>query len=739
MRQRRPVIAGLAIGGVAALAILLVGGQVVRPPTGPTPSVKASEPTVGGNGPVVFYEIDDGDGAKLMVRTLDGRSLARVVASRMDIDMPRTWSVDPTGATAIAATRRPGGDGTRLEGVTVGTGAAIWAVEVPSAGVFEGVWSTDGRRFATTTAPDDPASREVLVVDATNGAVARTTIPESAALQGFDPNGALVLRQRWPTVDGGNVGWQFLRIDPPTGEIERLAGLPDVGPASGWSEDVDPAIGTGFDTAVAPDDESKTALRAWSLAARTNRVVGTFPTIDRLAMDPSGLAVAVSVQQSILVVGRDGRATEAWRGTDPASTFDWSTRGDFLAVATGDTDPALFVVERSSGRVVELPLPAAIASAAIVRILDSSALGELALPAVEPTPTPTPGPSGADVPGSDGILVAWIASASGSAILHVERRVPTAEGGLRIAAAMGTADLGPGALADDGGPGIDLLPRPGSHDVLVRVQGADRTLTWLWDGTGARPEIPLPADWPATTYDFAWRPDGQAVAASATLLSRNGEPEDVVVVATLGARKTTVVHLPVGRDYDRLESWWSPTELKIGHAICTEGCPGRYAWSARYGIRTHRLHELTAADRSRGQVDIIVPADPSGFDMTTGNDMARSTIHVGWPAALGGTGPNVIGFAADDRSVIVSTEPAEGTDIYRIDDPAGRAVAGRLADPEPILIGHLARRGLDIRVSPDERWALVRDRTDTTELIELATGRIWPIDRGATTGWASGG
>jgi hypothetical protein len=303
---------------------------------------------------------------------------------------------------------------------------------------------------------------------------------------------------------------------------------------------------------------------------------------------------------------------------------------------------------------------------------------------------------------------------------------------------MATANLGPSALADDGGPGIELLPRPGSRDVLVRVQGADRTLAWLWDGAGARRDLPLPADWPATTYDLAWRPDGQGVAASATLLSRNGEPEDVIVVATLGARKTSVVHLPLARDYDRLEGWWSPTELKIGHAICTEGCPGRYAWSARYGLRTHRLHQLTPADRVHGQVDTIVPADPSGFDMTLGNDMPLGTVHVGWPAALGATGPNVIGFAGDDRSVIVSTEPAAGTDVYRIDDPAGRAVAGRLADPGPVLIGHLARRGLDIRISADERWALVRDRTETTELIELGTGRSWPIDRGATTGWASG-
>jgi hypothetical protein len=334
--------------------------------------------------------------------------------------------------------------------------------------------------------------------------------------------------------------------------------------------------------------------------------------------------------------------------------------------------------------------------------------------------------------------VAWITPTNGAAVLHVERRVPTADGGMRIVAAMATADLGSSALLDDLGPTITLLPRPGSRDVLVWVLTPERTLSWLWAGDGTRRDVPVPSDWPATTYDLAWRPDGQAIAATASV-SEAGEVREVIVVARLNGRTSTVVPFPANRPYDRLEGWWSNTELRLGHAICTEGCPGRHAWSARLGISNHRLTELTVADRAHGPVDTVVPVDPSGLDLTLGNDLPESTVHVTWPASIGATGPEFIGFAADGRSLIVASQPAQGTDIYRIADPAGRAIDGRLADPTPTLLGHLARRGVEVSVSPDERWALVTDRTGGIELAELATGRTWPIDRDTTTTWASPG
>ena len=727
---------GLAIGAMAALSVVVGSGLVSHPPSGPTASPGGSGPPLGVGGPVVFYEIDDADGAKLMVRTLDGHSLARLVATRADLDESRTWSVDPTGTTAIAATNVPTG-GSRLEGVSTATGATLWSVDLPSGGVTQGVWSSDGRRFATITDPDNPADRDAVIVDAASGIVERTAIPDDAALQGFDPDGGLILRQHRPSRDGANTGWQFLRIDPASGLVQRLTALPEVGPASGWNEDVDPAAGIGFDQAAAAEDETKTALRIWSVGSSTNRVVATFPMIDRMAMDPTGQAVAISVQKSILLVARDGRTVEIWSGQDPATIFDWSSSGSYLGVMTDQTGHGLFVVERSSFRIVELPLPASIAQAAFVRILDGNALPQVALPAVEPTPTPTPGPSGPDIATSDGVLVAWIAPTDTGAILHVERRVPTTDGGMRIVAAMGPSNVGPTALVDDREAAIVLLPRPGSRDVLVWVQTPDRTFTWLWAADGVRRDVPLPPDWPATTFDLAWRPDGKAIAASALVTDDQGAIRDAIAIGPLNGRKTTILELPDGLQYNRLEGWWSPSELRLGHGICTEGCPGRYAWSSRMRIAGGRLTELTAADRVRGPVDTMVPGVPSGLDMLPGNDMPESTIHIDWPASLGPNRAEFVGFAADGRSLIVSVLPEQGTDVYRIDDPAARAIDGRLADPRPILLGHLAQRGVDIRISPDERWALTIDRTGGILLTELGTGRNWPIDRDSVTTWAS--
>ena len=214
LRQRRPIIAGLAIAALATLAILVGGGLDSRPQAEPTASPTSSAQAIGVGGPVVFYEVDDADGSELMVRTLDGRSLARVVAGRADIAGARTWSVDPTGSIAIAATTLPEG-GTRLEAVSVATGATAWRVEAPPTGVAEGVWSTDGRRFATPTDSDNPANREALVLDTATGHFDRTPISNRAALQGFDPSDALIVRERRPGVVGeGNAGWRFLRLDP---------------------------------------------------------------------------------------------------------------------------------------------------------------------------------------------------------------------------------------------------------------------------------------------------------------------------------------------------------------------------------------------------------------------------------------------------------------------------------------------------------------------------------------------
>src|SRR6185295_7530411 len=153
-------------------------------------------------------------------------------------------------------------------------------------------------------------------------------------------------------------------------------------------------------------------------------------------------------------------------------------------------------------------------------------------------------------------------------------------------------DLGPAPIPDDSGRSVTLLPRPGTSDVLVWIQTGDRGAGWLWDGTGEATRLRLPSDWPKNAFDVAWRPDGKALAGSAGRAGRDGDFEGIFVVGAIGGPRTRVI--PIKGEYDSLEGWWSPTELRVGHGICTEGCAGRYSLSARLRVSDGRLTQFTA-------------------------------------------------------------------------------------------------------------------------------------------------
>jgi hypothetical protein len=207
------------------------------------------------------------------------------------------------------------------------------------------------------------------------------------------------------------------------------------------------------------------------------------------------------------------------------------------------------------------------------------------------------------------------------------------------------------------------------------------------------------------------------------------------VAATLTARATTVV--PVVGAYDRLEGWWSATELQVGHGICTEGCTGRFAWAARLRIRDHRLVELTPADRRRAAIDEAV-VDGGAIVLSLINADPADDVVIDWPANLGAADAiESMSFAADRRTLLVSSSTTTGTDLYRIADPIGRAVGGRLLDPQPVRLLHLDRRSLQLDVSPDGGWATVVDRVDNVRLVRLSDGRSWQVDRDRILGWPS--
>jgi hypothetical protein len=730
IRRRDTRVIGLLAGAAAAtvIVLVLVVGLVGRGPVSPAPTAPVTAaPAVG---PVVFYETVEAEGSTLYARSLDGRSLPRRVAVRTDVDYGPTWTVDPTARVAVAVV--PADRDQALVGVDVASGATRWEIRTPPAPVDDAVWTTDGRRLAIASiAAGEGEVREVLVIDAATGALVRARIPDLAVIHGFDDGGAVVLRERVGDERSTRPVWRFLRLDPASGTVQQLPAPPDVPPASGLIDDVAPGSGLGVDT-IQSETDGHVEIRVWPLAGGAPRVLADAPSIDRLAIDPAAGGVAFATAGVVRYVTWDGRTSDIVHGDDAIADFGWSASGDYIWVAADTRDGSvLTVIERATARAVQLPKTGRAPQMLLVRVLGGVPLPEPPLPASEPTPTPTAGPSGSDVAGFAGLLSSWVERGDdGHDRIHLERLVPTDGGGLRTAAEMTPIDLGPGG-EDGGSVEPRIIPRPGSHDVLVWV--VDGSRGWLWHGTGVSERLALPADWPTASDDIAWRADGRALAASAGVPTDAGEFEGVFAVAELGAARTTFV--PLTGEYDRLEGWWSDAELRVGHGICSDGCGGRYATSARLRISDGRLRQMTPADRGRGTVDTV---SWRGGDLVLSvvNDDRSDDIAIAWPAALGGPDTvDPIGFSADGRRLLVSRVDGEGVDVLALDDPVGGAVAGRVRDPRPMLIGRIAGRSLQLDVRPAGDWALVRDRVDDVGLVRLSDGRAWPAPRDRSFVW----
>jgi hypothetical protein len=388
------------------------------------------------------------------------------------------------------------------------------------------------------------------------------------------------------------------------------------------------------------------------------------------------------------------------------------------------------VVERATARSISLPLPP-VADAHLVAIGTGAPLPAQPFSA-EPAPTPTPEPAGGDVAGMPVLLSSWVATENGRLVAHARRLVATEGGGVRIAAELPALDLGSAPTPDDRAIGIQLLPRPGSSDILVWISGENASHGVVWDGGSVTQPIVLPADWPANAGEIAWRPDGKAIAASAGESLIDGGFEGFFVVAEIGARRTTRV--PITGAYDRLEGWWSATELRVGHVVCTEGCPGRYSYSARLRVADHRLKELTPADRGHQPID-YTDRDGDRIVMTMRNEAPGTNLSIAWPATLGAIGDVDVSEASDGRSLIVTRTVDQATEAYRIDDVVGRAVRGLLDDPRPVRIATVDGRGVRLEFAPGEAWAIAHDRVGDQWLVRLADGRTWPLDRDRDLTW----
>jgi hypothetical protein len=296
-------------------------------------------------------------------------------------------------------------------------------------------------------------------------------------------------------------------------------------------------------------------------------------------------------------------------------------------------------------------------------------------------------------------------------------------------------------LGDAPGPGdpatfIKLLPRPGSDDILVWISTDDSGRGMLWDGASAVRPLTMPAGWPVNASDVAWSPDGRQLAGSGPEPSGGDGSPGILAVAAPGGAHATIV--PYVGDYDRLEGWWSATELRVGHVICTEGCPGRYSYSARLRVSDHRLVPLTAADRGHAPVDYVYGDDEHHrIVMAMINEAPETDLSIAWPATLGTRDDSDARVGSDGRSLLVTRTVGVTTEVYRIEDVVGRAKDGLLADPKPTMLGTIPGRRLTIEFAPGEAWAVVRDRVGGATLVRIADGRAWPLDGDQERVWVS--
>jgi hypothetical protein len=705
---------------VALVAFTALGEPAVETPSpvGPPSFATPTRPPAGSV--YAYYEILDADGALLYERVLDGMSLPRLIVERPSSDFSRTYTVDPLGKAALATFSSA--DRTSLEAIDVATGSTLWVVETPILEPESGVWSADGRRWAALVAEVDfEAGPSVLIADLASGGTAVVALDERAWPQGFTASGELVLTER-DEDPRAEVPWRFLAVDAATGGIVRLATPPPVGPHSVATDDVAPAAGLGVGYFLS--DEGTATVEVRELGSGSWRHLAEFEFVDRLVFSPQGDVVAANADGTVALVELDGSVTELWDGPD-YSDLSWSASGRYLGVSGWQEDPVVAIVERASGRVVELPLPDEIAEGRLVGVVGDGALPTNPLPpGGDPAPSPLPEPTGPPIVGAASVAVGWIEVMDTTSIAHAEIRVPTEDGGVRTTATMPPIEL-------EELQGMDLTltlsPRPGSPEILVAIDADEVTMAWLWDPAAGRRPFPFPDGWPAAVSQIHWRSDGAAIAS--TTLEPSTDPlvepapiEDaVVVVAELDT--SIVRQFPLPEGYPTLEGWWSIDELRMGREVCIEECAGRFPYVARLRLSDGALRPFTAGDRPPTPIHVpLVDFDPDPvITLDSVRGLATDDVTIDWPTDLPPIDGSIAVWATSSADLLVAA-PVEGsTALYRISDPLGRERNGRLGRPNPTFVASLPILAQDPSLSPDGRWLLVRDRAGGTSLVDLGT------------------
>lgn len=775
--RRRPLRGRPSLGTLVVLAtgvvlgLVLVSGAmngrptgVIEPPvenpvaTGPIGSAPSHLPSPVA-GPTVIYDVLGEGRLTLYERTLDGRAEPVEMARRSAMEEGAArFIVGPTDGSVLFVGRLVGTTW-KMEPVATEDPAAapVWSLEIPEADFRNGVWSPDGRYWASYGSSE--VASFALVVDAALGRSWQLPLRPGQYVQGFDGLGpSLVVRTAERDPRGWATGARFEAVDPFDGRSQPIsveaadapphsdfgmdvaprAGL-WVGPSRGLGELVVGNLGTGERTTI---DRVGTQFV----------YVGFLPAADRVLAFVAGTDDLGETQLSLRIVNVSGGVRQLWQGLSWPLSVVSAPEGDIIGFdACCDPRSGIFIVDTLTERSVELPLPERTRAAGLLAIRGGVPLPVPALPGVPvPPPVPaTPVPSlVADAPRLVTASVEYD-RVTRSATVRVQLLGPAEDGGLAVIDEMPPVVL-PRVRRSE--PWVQLRPRPGTSGVAVAIGDDDSSSLVLWTPSGAgisggspspaKVEVlALPAGWPDRPTGLAWRPDGKAIAMRDWTASGDTlwfELDD------LGLRR-----VPVPELWADIVGWSPDGEVVVvRHGVCTEGCPQPYSWLGALRLTDGQFSPVTP----KTPVDALVVGAPllDGASLRTGlvaSGMAEGTkldftpgigirggFTLAWPPGFGRLDAGFLpaAWSTDGRSLYLAVDTERGRELLRIDDP-------RASVPLcPVSVGLVPPGTNPLEVEAIEGWAhVVNPSIDgcLDGLVDLRTGRSYLADCTGASVW----
>ncbi|MBA3876871.1 MAG: hypothetical protein C0498_08030 [Anaerolinea sp.] len=772
-RGRRAIV--VLTTGVVILGLVLFGAALNGRPPGDTDPLVDSPVATGSTGstgsisfapgpipspvagPTVFYDVLGQGRLTLYQRTLDGQAEPVELARRpAEEEGTARFIVGPADGSVLFAAR-VAGTIWKMEPVATEAplAAAAWSLEVPEVDFRNGVWSPDGRYWASFGSTE--IASYALVVDAALGRSWRLPLRPGQYVQGFDGLGPiLIVREAERDALGWATGTRFEAIDPIDGRSQPISvEAADAPPHSDFGMDVAPRAGLW----VGPS-QGLGQLVVGNLATGERRTIdrvetsfvyaGFLPAADRVLAFVAGTDDLGETQLTLRIVDVSGGARQLWRGLSWPMAVAFAPEGDIVGFDSwGDTGSMIVIVDTISERLVELPLPERARVGALLAIR-----GGVPVPALPAAPTPTPAsatPMPSPIAGAPRLVTGSIDydAIARSATVRVQLVGPAEGGGLAVIDEMPPVVLSRVRRIE---PWVQISPRPGASSVVVAIGDDDSSSLTVWTPSkggvsgspapGAELEVlPLPDDAPDRVTGIIWRPDGKAIAM------RDWEaPGDVLwfELDDLELRR-----VPVPELWADIVGWSADGEvLVVRHGVCTEGCPPPYSLLGALRLRDGQFSPVTP----KSPVDALVVGAPllDGVSVRTGlvaSGVGEGTrleftpgIGIGesfslaWPRGFGrlDTGFLSAAWSADGRNLYLAVDTERGRELLRIDDP-------RAGVPlRPVAVGLLPPGTYPLEVDPTDGWARVVSRfVDGCRegLVDLRTGRSYLADCAGASVW----